>query len=236
MSSSAEAGPAAPGRFITFEGGEGTGKSTQVRRLAERLAACGVRVRATREPGGTPQAERYRAALLAGRLANRGAAAEALLFTAARIDHLDAVIGPELDAGGTVVCDRFHDSTRAYQGALGHLDPALIAGLERVALGARGPHLTLVLDVSAEVGLARARARRGDTVVADRFEGQGRGFHDALRRAFLDIATAEHGRCRVIDASRSVDEVADQVWEAVTARLFPDLTGHPVPRTPVPGA
>ncbi len=227
MSSSAEAPVGRPGRFITFEGGEGTGKSTQVRLLAERLASLGLPVRATREPGGTPLAERYRAALLGGRIAPHGVAAEALLFAAARIDHLDRVILPHLATGGVVVCDRFTDSTRAYQGVLGHLDPALIAGLERVAVGPHAPHLTLVLDVSPEVGLARARARRGEGEGADRFEAEERGFHDALRRAFLNIATADHGRCRLIDASRPAVEVADEVWDAVTVRLYPEFAAAP---------
>ncbi len=149
------------GRFITFEGGEGAGKSTQVRHLVERLAASGIAAIGTREPGGTPLAERYRAALLGGGVAPFGPAAEALVFSGARIDHLDAVIVPALGAGTSVVCDRFIDSTRAYQGALGRLDAALLDGLERVVVGALRPDLTLILDVPPAVGLARAGARRG---------------------------------------------------------------------------
>ncbi len=226
MSSSAEAVRARPGRFITFEGGEGTGKSTQVRLLAERMAARGLDVLTTREPGGTPLAETYRDALLGGRVAPFGPAAEALVFSAARIDHLDRLIAPALEAGRTVLCDRFADSTRAYQGVLGALDPELIAQLELVAVGSYKPHLTLILDLSPETGMARAAARRAAGAAADRFEGQGRAFHDALRRAFLDIATAEHGRCSIVDASGSPEDVADQIWSIVAGRLYPDLAGH----------
>lgn len=234
MSSSAEAGRIRPGRFITFEGGEGAGKSTQVRLLMDRLAAHGLPVIATREPGGTPLAEHYRAALLDGRIAPFGPAAEALLFSAARIDHLDALIVPALAEGRTVLCDRFIDSTRAYQGGLGRLDPDLIAQLERVVVGSCRPHLTLILDLPAEIGMERAAARRGEGT-ADRFEGQGREFHDALRQAFLRIAAGEPDRCRVVDASGPADGVATEVWATVTTRLFPDLAaGHTLAPGPDP--
>lgn len=210
------------GRFITLEGGEGAGKSTQGRLLVERLAGIGVDAIGTREPGGTPLAERFRAALLSGLVAPHGAAAEAIVFSAARIDHLDQKILPALERGQTVVCDRFVDSTRAYQGALGNVDVRLIAALERVVVGAAMPDLTLILDLPVETGLARAAARRGRDGVADRFEQQERGFHDGLRRAYLGIAAREPARCVVVDASRPEAEVADAVWHVVVERLFPD--------------
>jgi dTMP kinase len=209
----------ARGRFVTFEGGEGTGKSTQARRLAERLRAeRGVGVVVTREPGGSPKAEAIRKVLLSGRAEAFGPTGEALLFAAARIDHLDVTIRPALARGEWVVCDRFADSTRAYQGVLGSLDPGLIASLERVAVGRTRPDLTLMLDLPAEIGLARAEARRGREA-ADRFEREGLATHKALRQAFLDIAASEPGRCVVIDADMSPDAVADAVWAAVAARL-----------------
>lgn len=222
MSSSAEP-PAGRGRFITLEGGEGIGKSTQLARLMDRLAASGVPAIATREPGGTPLAERYRAALLGGAVAPFGPAAEALVFSAARIDHLDAVIGPALARGTTVVCDRFMDSTRAYQGALGHLPTDLIDGLERAVVGAQRPDLTLILDLPSKVAMARAAARRGTGQGADRFEREEDSFHQTLRRAFVAIAAADPARCRLIDASGEADAVAASIWQVVAATLFPAL-------------
>lgn len=216
MSSSAETG-----RFITLEGGEGVGKSTQLARLMARLGAAGIPAIATREPGGTPLAERYRTALLGGAIAPFGPAAEALVFCAARIDHLDAVIAPALARGTTVVCDRFMDSTRAYQGALGQLDTPLIDALERTVVGARRPDLTLILDLPSDLALARAAARRGTGQGADRFEREEVGFHDGLRRAFLAIAAAEPARCRLIDAAGDADAVAASVWRVVAETLFP---------------
>ncbi|WP_131116713.1 dTMP kinase [Lichenihabitans psoromatis] len=220
MSSSADLNGSSPGFFITLEGGEGAGKSTQSRLLVERLAASGLEAIATREPGGTPLAETYRTALLSGAIAPLGPAAEAIAFSAARIDHLDRKIAPALARGISVVCDRFIDSTRAYQGALGQLDPRLIAALECVVVGRHRPNLTLMLDLPSEIGLARAAARRGNGAVADRFEQQDLAFHDGLRRAFLNIATEDHGRCVVIDATRPPDAVAEAIWQAVTSRLL----------------
>lgn len=212
------------GRFITLEGGEGAGKSTQARRLVQRLAAAGLEALATREPGGTPLAERYRATLLAGRLARLGPAAEALAFSAARIDHLDRKILPALRAGIAVVCDRFIDSTRAYQGALGHLDPRLIGGLERVVVGPHRPDLTLILDLAPEAGLARAAARRTAGTDADRFEEQDIGFHTALRQAFLATAEADRDRCAVVDAAQDPDAVANAIWCIAAERFGLDVS------------
>jgi dTMP kinase len=148
------------GRFITLEGGEGVGKSTQAQLLAQRLRPLGISVVVTREPGGSPGAEALRDVILSGAAAPFGSAGEAILFSAARIDHIDQTIAPALEKGAWVVCDRFADSTRAYQGAAGKVDPALIASLERVAVGDVRPDLTLVLDLPVRKGLARAAGRR----------------------------------------------------------------------------
>jgi dTMP kinase len=207
------------GRFVTFEGGEGAGKTTQIARLAARLRAEGVAVVTTREPGGSPRAEALRAALLSGRAAPLGPLAEATLFTAARIDHLDTLIEPALARGAWVLCDRFADSTRAYQGALGRVDLRMIALLEHVALGATRPDLTIILDLPAKDGLARAALRRGDGADADRFEREGEVFHESLRRAFLDIAAAEPDRCCVVNASLPEDEVARAIWQLILSRF-----------------
>jgi len=205
------------GRFITFEGGEGAGKSTQVRRLAERLAERGLDVVTTREPGGSPGAEIIRHVLLAGAAKPLGPLAEATLFAAARADHLDVTIRPALARGAWVICDRFADSTRAYQGAQGGIDGRLLDALETATVGETRPDLTLLLDVPAEEGLARAATRSG--VGADRFESEGLSFHRNLRAAFLDIATREPERCVVIDGRAAPDIVAEAVWQAVSERL-----------------
>jgi dTMP kinase len=208
------------GRFITFEGGEGAGKSTQVSRLCARLRARGLIALSTREPGGTPRAERLRALILSGGARALGPEGEALLFAAARMDHLDVVIRPALARGEWVACDRFMDSTRAYQGRLGDLRPEMIASLERVTLDGTRPDLTLILDLPAEIGLARAAARRGGGA-ADRFEAEGLDSHHALREAFLEIARREPERCVVIDAAQSPDVVEEAIWDAVESRLEP---------------
>jgi dTMP kinase len=211
------------GAFITLEGGEGVGKSTQLRHLLDRLAGVGVPAVGTREPGGSPNAEVLRRLLLDGTFKPLGSKAEAIMFSAARIDHLDVTILPALAAGTWVVCDRFMDSTRVYQGHLGDLDPGFIAALERVTLGVTRPDLTLILDLPADVGLARARKRRAADAAPDRFEAEDIGFHRELRDAFLAIAAAEPGRCVVVDAARPVAVVADAIWDAVRERLQPAL-------------
>ena len=210
----------ARGRFITLEGGEGVGKSVQAKRLEERLSALGIAVVRTREPGGSPGAEALRQAILSGFASDFNAAGQALLFSAARVDHLDKTILPALARGAWVVSDRFADSTRAYQGVAGNLPPAFIAALERLTVGANQPDLTLILDLDPEVGLQRAAARR-QTGAADRFESEGLPFHKTLRRAFLDIAAAEPLRCAIIEADKSEDEVAAAIWLAVESRLDP---------------
>jgi dTMP kinase len=209
-------------RFITLEGGEGVGKSTQALRLGERLRQSGIDAIETREPGGSPGAEMLRDLLLSGRTKDLGAKGEAILFAAARIDHIDQKIAPALAAGTWVVSDRFADSTRAYQGTLGGLDAGFLRALERVTLGDLRPDLTLILDLPAEVGLARAAARRGAGVASDRFEAESIAFHDALRKAYRDIAAAEPQRCVIVDATRSEDEVAQAIWDAVSYRLLGD--------------
>ncbi len=206
------------GGFITLEGGEGAGKSAQTRRLAARLAALGFETVATREPGGTPHAEALRALILSGALRDKGPAAEAIAFSAARIDHIDALIAPALERGAFVICDRFADSTRAYQGAAGSLAPEFLERLERVAVGACRPDLTLVIDLAPEIGLARAAARRGQGG-ADRFEAEGLEFHRALRAGFLAIAKAEPERCQVIDGAQDEESVARAIWRAARARF-----------------
>ena len=213
------ASAAARGRFITFEGGEGAGKTLQARVLARRLETLGVKVVSTREPGGSPRAEALRELILSGEAARYGVAGEALLLSAARIDHLDVTIEPALARGDWVVCDRFADSTRAYQGAAGRLDRAFVMRLERIVVGPTRPDLTLILDLPAEQGLARAAARRCAEVEPDRFEGEGLAFHETLRRAFLEIAREEPERCAVVDSTGSEDEVAEAIWGVVSRKL-----------------
>ena len=206
------------GRLITFEGGEGAGKSTQVSILVERLRNAGRHAIATREPGGSPAAEDIRETLLSGKVKQFGPFAEALLFSIARQDHIDTVISDALARGQWVVCDRFLDSTRAYQGATGGVPAPVISALERLTLHGIMPNLTIVLDIPVEEGLARMARRRG---APDRFESQDISQHERIRKAFLDIAEEEPGRCVVIDARKPEALVAEDVWEAVAERLSP---------------
>jgi dTMP kinase len=208
------------GKFITFEGGEGTGKSTQAAMLALRLESIGLEVQLTREPGGSPGAEIIRHVLLSGAAKPLGADVEAMLFAAARDDHVQCTILPALRSGKWVVCDRFADSTRVYQGILGQVDEKLINGLERVSVGELTPDLTVILDVPVQTGLARAKQRRG-SAEADRFEGEGAEFHEKLREAYLAIAAREPDRCVVIDASAAKEAVANAIWQTVQSRLQP---------------
>ncbi|MEG6509724.1 dTMP kinase [Methyloligella sp. 2.7D] len=210
-----------PGKLITLEGGEGSGKSTQAEILATRLARAGRRILATREPGGSPGAEAIRDALLQGEVWRYGPFAEALLFSIARKDHIDYSIAKAVTDGRWVVCDRFMDSTRAYQGEMGGVKPEILHALERVTMGEFTPDLTLILDIPAEQGLARAHARREESEEPDRFEREEVRMHDRIRQAFLDIAEEEPERCVVIDASQSEATVSEDIWEAVSERLGP---------------
>ncbi|MFN8830037.1 MAG: dTMP kinase [Labrys sp. (in: a-proteobacteria)] len=205
------------GRFITFEGGEGAGKSTQIRRLSERLRAIGIDPVVTREPGGSPGAEALRELLLGGAAKPFGPVAEAALFYAARDDHLEETIRPALASGRWVVCDRFSDSTRAYQGAAGGVDDTVLRALDRIVVAKTRPDLTIILDVPPEEGLKRAQARGLPT---DRFEAEGLAFHERLREKFLAIAAREPDRCVVIDGTANVDAVSDAVWQATSDRLL----------------
>lgn len=206
------------GLFVTFEGGEGAGKSSQMALLAEELRAQGRDVLLTREPGGSPGAEAVRHVILSGAAEPYGAAMEALLFAAARSDHVEQVIRPAVDSGSIVLCDRFMDSTRVYQGVTGNLKPDFIAALEVVAINGMVPDLTLILDIDPEIGMARAAARRGQAA-ADRFEKETLDIHYRRREAFLDIARQEPRRCVVIDASRAPALVAADIRQAVHDRI-----------------
>ena len=205
------------GRFITLEGGEGAGKSTQAALLANWLRGLGISVVLTREPGGSPRAEVLRELLLGGRIAPFGADAEALFFAAARADHVAETIRPALAAAKWVISDRFMDSTRAYQGSAGVSEETL-ARLEEIAVGADRPDLTLILDLPPEGGVARIQARGGDL---DRFEADAMAEHAARRRAFLDIARREPERCVVVDAGAAEAEIAAAIRAAVVERLDP---------------
>src|SRR5271170_1886001 len=220
------------GKFITFEGGEGTGKSTQAAMLALALEGIGLGVLRTREPGGSPGAEIIRHVLLSGAAKPLGADAEAMLFAAAREDHVRCTIEPALAAGKWVVCDRFADSTRVYQGALGQVDRRLIKGLERVSIGALLPDLTLILDVPVDVALERLALRRGDAA-PDRFEAENVEFHEKLRETFRALAIDEPERCVIIDASAPRVQVAKDIWDTVQAKLDPATAPLAMPE-PVP--
>jgi dTMP kinase len=211
------------GRFITFEGGEGSGKSTQIRMLADRLDAAKLRAIVTREPGGSPGAEIIRHLVLSGIGKLLGPEAETLLFAAARDDHVQTVIRPALDQGIWVLCDRFSDSTRAYQGKLGQVDPKILNALERVTIGDLKPDLTVILDIPVEVGMQRAAARRG-VGAPDRFEAEDIGFHQKLRDAYRQIAADEPQRCALIDANADANTVAAKVWTALRQRLLATVT------------
>jgi dTMP kinase len=215
------------GRFITFEGGEGSGKSTQIKTLAERLDAIKLRAIVTREPGGSPGAEIIRHLVLSGMGKLLGPDAETLLFAAARDDHVRTVIRPALSQGIWVLCDRFSDSTRAYQGRLGKVSPELLNAMERVTIGDLKPDLTFILDVPVEIGLQRAAARRGSGA-ADRFEAEDVRFHRQLREAYRQIAAGEPKRCVLIDASADPGTVAAMIWTALRERLFASKTGNAV--------
>ncbi len=203
-------------RFITLEGGEGTGKSTQAKRLVAALEVSGVSAIATREPGGSPGAESIRKLLVEGEQGRWDALTETLLMFAARSDHIRNTIKPAMASGKWVVCDRFTDSTYAYQGVGRGVDRETIRRIDAVSVGDFKPDLTLVLDLPVDIGLARAKARRG---AEDRFEKFGAEFHEKLRTAYRDIALRNGDRCVLLDASGSEDGVAKAIWNAVASRF-----------------
>jgi dTMP kinase len=210
----------ARGRFITLEGGEGAGKSTQQRRLADWLRRGGREVVETREPGGSPGAEEIRKLLVTGTAGRWDAVTEALLHFAARRDHLRQTIEPALARGSWVVCDRFADSTMAYQGYGHGLGRAPVEALYALVVGSLKPDLTLVLDLPVAEGLARAGHRNGrGTQQEDRYEQMDLGFHERLREGFHDIVAREPARCLLIDARGDEDAVAARIQAAVTERL-----------------
>jgi dTMP kinase len=211
-------------RIHTFEGGEGSGKSTQAGMLADRLRARGLDVLVTREPGGSPLAEQIRDLLLAPKDVAPGALTEALLFYAARADHLERTVRPALAAGRWVICDRFSDSTRAYQGAAGGVPAEALATLEALVVGASKPDLTLLIDLDPAIGLTRAAQRRsvavqGGPLVADSFEGRQMVFHQRLRQGFLDLAKSEPNRIEVLDGFQNQLILSDAVFRLVVERL-----------------
>jgi len=214
------------GKFITLEGGEGAGKTTQSAILAEHLRRVGVTVLQTREPGGTPRAEAIREVLLSGKAKKFGPLGETVLFYAARESHLELVIRPALERGTWVICDRFSDSTRAYQGAAGGLPLYAIETIDRAVVGSTQPDLTIIFDLPPELGLKRAAERKaqsasGETAdsTPDRFEAMNMAFHRSLREEFLAIAKQEPKRCVVIDASETALRVEDKIWAIVRERF-----------------
>ena len=213
-------------RFITFEGGEGVGKSTQVKRLIAALGRREIPAIRTREPGGTPNAEAVRAFILQGRSEQWGPGAEAVLFAAARLDHVNHLIAPNLKSGRWVISDRFSDSTRAYQGLTGGVDVKLIDALEVLALNGNKPDLTIVLDMDPEIAFRRVLERETEASLAqtgDRFEKEDLDWHKRLREAFLAIARNNADRCVVIPANQPEDALEQEIWD-VLLRRFAELT------------
>ncbi|CAA2139987.1 dTMP kinase [Hyphomicrobium sp. ghe19] len=202
------------GKFITFEGGEGAGKSTQAKRLAERLERAGISVIVTREPGGTPVGEDVRELIMRDHPTDP--VTELLLFAAARAEHVTSVIRPALDDGTWVISDRFMDSTRVYQGKLYGLEPEFIAQLEKFTVAPDYPDLTLILDLPASTGIERAQLRG----TLSRYDAERIETHETLREGFLEIADAEPLRCILIDASLTVSSVETAVWQAVSSHLL----------------
>lgn len=211
-------------RFITFEGGEGTGKSTQIRLLAEALSAQGIACVETREPGGSPFAETIRDLILEPTTPGHGPLSEALLFSAARADHLEKTIRPALAAGNWVLCDRFADSTRAYQGAAGGLASNVLLQLEEMVIQTTRPDLTVILDLDVSKAFERVAARRlqksAGTDPDDAYESRHRDFHEALRQGFLRIAHDEPERCVVVNAEPEQQAIAQNIWSLVQTKLL----------------
>lgn len=210
------------GVFISFEGGDGVGKSTQIKRLADYLHALGHKVVLTREPGGSDGAERIRELLVKGDADRWSPLSEALLMYTARNDHLERTILPALARGEIVITDRFADSTMAYQGIAGSLGEETVAELHKLIVGDNNPALTIILDLPVKEGLSRAGERGGEA----RFESKGADFQERVRAAFLEIAGREPNRCAVIDADGSVEGVARKIQAVVRERLAQLFRGH----------
>jgi dTMP kinase len=210
-----------PGRLVTFEGGEGAGKSTQIERLAATLRGAGLDPLVTREPGGTPGAEQIRELLVEGLPERWLPLSEALLLLAARYDHVVRHIAPALADGRWVLCDRFMDSTRVYQGLAGAVGEAVIDRLHATVLGDLRPDLTVILDVPVATGLGRRQEAAG----GQRYERMSNAFHERVRAGFLALARAQPERCVVVDATRPVDTVADVIRDLVARRFGVDLGG-----------
>ena len=206
------------GLFITFEGVEGSGKSTQIQRLADRIKSniVNVNLLITREPGGTDSAESIRQLLVTGRADKWRAATEAMLMSASRHEHVEHVIRPAIESGAIVVCDRFYDSTRVYQGIVGGVPEVDIEALNHLACGNLVPDLTILLDMDVDEGLRRADGRE---TAETRFESKGVEFHRKVRSGFLELAARHSGRFVVIDAGREIDRVTSDIEAAVMPRL-----------------
>ena len=221
-----------PGLFITLEGGEGAGKSSQMDLLRQSLEKRGRSVVTTREPGGSPGAEAVRHVLLSGAAEPFGPEMEAILFSAARSDHVSTVIRPALEEGKIVISDRFFDSTRVYQGVSGAVDSEFVRRLERIACGDTWPDLTIIIDLDPVEGLKRAHARRNKGEVPDRFEKESLKLQQMRRDAYLAIAKDEPERCFVIDGSGTKDEVFERIWQVVESRLEDKAETLPETRFP----
>lgn len=212
-------------RFLTFEGGEGVGKSTQVKRLLTNLNQVGITAVRTREPGGTAKAEAIRSFILQGKSEDWGPGAEAVLFAAARLDHVNELVSANLKAGKWVISDRFHDSTRAYQGLTGGVSEKLIGALEELALDGNQPELTIILDMDPDKAFERVAQRAvedGIPPASDRFEKQDLDWHRNLRKGFLQIAQNNPDRCVVISADQAETELSKAIWDCVCEK-FPEL-------------
>ncbi len=212
------------GIFISFEGGEGAGKSTQILRLRDKLASKGIEAVTTREPGGSKGAELVREVLLSGAAKAYGVTAEAVLFAAARADHIDTLIKPALDDGKWVLCDRFADSSRVYQGESG-VPPQTVEALQQVAIAGHNPNMTLLINVTPEVGLARVSKRAAPVEFdgPDRFETDTLETHRRRQQLFLEMARNEPERIVVIDGDQSQDKVTEDIWQAVQHRFAEEI-------------
>ncbi|MES2906223.1 MAG: dTMP kinase [Pseudomonadota bacterium] len=200
------------GFFITLEGGEGAGKSTLARGLQQKFEEKNITVVMTREPGGTPKGEEIRKVLLSGAASKMGSMTEALLFAAARDEHLKEIIRPALEEDKVVICDRFADSTRVYQGYVGGVERQMIERMDKLIVGDTQPDLTFIVDIAPEKGLARVKLRAGRT---DRFESEEIGFHRKIRAAFFDIASRFPERCIILDGEQTPDAMLEKAWNAL---------------------